>query len=144
MYFESAFAAMQKVKEQKAEEEKKKPATPAEILAGKDFKVEILNKDKKIVEAEEVIAVTEEKIKKLKEPLSQQPQPKTEMDKFKDNLGKEVDKGKKIDMVDIELNKRIKAVEERAKQEGWSFERFERERDLEIARFQQFAQKNIK
>ncbi|MDQ1340913.1 MAG: MalT-like region [Campylobacterota bacterium] len=80
----------------------------------------------------------------LHTPQPQQPQPKTEMDRFRDELGREVNKNKKMDMVDIELNKRIKALEERAKQEGWSFERFETERDLEIARFQQFAQKNIK
>ena len=54
-YFENAIVA-----KRKAEEKKKKPTTSAEILVEKDFKVEILNKDKKIAEAEEAIA----KIKK--------------------------------------------------------------------------------
>jgi len=90
-------------------------------------------------------AEAEARAKRVIEPSQpKQSQPKTEMDRFKEGLGKEVNKSKKTDMIDVELNKRIKVLEEKAKQEGWSFERFETERDLEVARWQQFAQRNIK
>jgi len=125
----------------------------AQSAVRKHYNEESLEDLKTEVEREKLEAEREEARKRkaiarkeredLYAPKPQQQKPKTEMDKFKDVLQKQVDKGKKRDMVDIELNKEIEEIEERAKKQGWSFERFEEERDLAIAKWHKFSKENI-
>ena len=93
-------------------------------------------------EAEKRKVKAQKEIADLQTPRQPKHQPKNEMDKFKEVFEKQVNKKKKRDMVDDKQNKDIGELEERAKNERWSFEKFEEERDLIVADWHQFSQDN--